>query len=136
MPEIKNRRKNKSSNLNTTYVYLKAQLIFLLMYSAVFVIISLICLTADINKSYDYYISLALFSCSSFIAGYYGGFLQKSKGLFAGILYALPLNIILLLISLIITHLKTDMNIFITAVILVVFSGIGGILSVNKRRRR
>lgn len=124
--------KREKSPLNE---FLKIQLFALLCYVCVFIIGSISALMFDISSEYDYIFTLIIFALSSFIVGFFAGLKIRKNGLIVGMLYSLPLNLIITVISTILNHFSVGINIAITLIILSITSGIGGIMAVNKRIR-
>ena len=127
--------RNKSEN-SQLKVFLQIQLFAIVIYVLFFIAGSLISLTADISLKYDYIVTLVLFSASSFLVGFFTGVKLRQNGLIMGIIYSLPLNVILIVISLILNDFTLSFNMLISLLVLTAFSGIGGVLAVNKRLRR
>ena len=127
--------RNKSEN-SQLKVFLQLQLFAIVIYVLFFIAGSLISLTADISLKYDYIVTLVLFSASSFLVGFFTGVKLRQNGLIMGIIYSLPLNVILIVISLILNDFALSFNMLISLLVLTTFSGIGGVLAVNKRLRR
>ena len=127
--------RNKSEN-SQLKVFLQIQLFAIVVYLIFFLTGSFIALAADVSGKYDYIISLVLFTASSFVVGYYTGIKLRRNGLLMGILYSLPINILVLIISLILDDFIFSFNILISLAVLIAFAGIGGVLAVNKRLRR
>lgn len=127
--------RNKSEN-SQLKVFLQIQLFAIVIYVLFFIAGSLISLTADISLKYDYIVTLVLFSASSFLVGFFTGVKLRQNGLIMGIIYSLPLNVIFIVISLILNDFALSFNMLISLLVLTTFSGIGGVLAVNKRLRR
>ena len=135
MKKTKPNRGNKANNNTFIYKFGKVQLVAALIYSLMFFIGSVIFLQTDLPKKYDFIISLSVFAISSLMVGFIAGIKQKQNGLISGILYSLPMNVIVILLSLIIGKFNVGVNLAITVITLIVFSAVGGILAVNKRRQ-
>ncbi len=139
MPEIKSRKQSnkklspENKNINT---FISTLIFSLIVYCVVFIIISLIGLAVDISSALDYYISLASFAVSSFASGFFAGAKLRKNGLLCGAIFTLPANLIIVLLSLISNGFVADINLIITALVLVFASAAGGVLAVNKRYRR
>lgn len=131
-----NNKTNRKKSSSESQSFIKAQLLIFAIYLSIFLVICAICLLADLNSKYDYYISLLSFVISSFISGFLGGIKQRQNGILSGLIYALPANLSVLLISLITAGFTLKANFLIAAVSLPISSILGGIIAVNKRRRR
>ena len=127
------RNKIENSQLK---VFLQIQLFAIVIYLIFFLMGSVIALTADVSGKYDYIISLVLFAISSFAIGFFTGIKLRQNGLLMGIVYSLPINILVLIVSLILNDFIFSFNILITLAVLIAFAGVGGVLAVNKRLRR
>ena len=128
--------KIKFSDNTTVNIFIKTQILAVIIYLISFLIFSLIALLADLSMKFDFICALLCFALSSFIVGFYIGRKLRQKGLLAGIIYSLPINTSVILISLIFSNFTFDLNIVITAIILLVSAGVGGIVSVNSRLKR
>lgn len=136
MQKIKPKSNKTRSENDTLIIFLKIQLIGALIYVSVFLLSSVLSLVTDVSQKYDTIITLIAFALSSFISGFYAGKKKRQNGLLAGVIYTLPLNALVLIISAIISDFKVDYLIAVSAVVLVLSAGLGGILSVNMRHRR
>lgn len=140
MPKTKNIVPTKSSTKkgrNLVVIdFLKSQALCLLIYLSLFLIASIACLIFDLDYKFDFYLSLFAFALSSFFAGFLGGIKQREKGIVSGIIYALPGNIIFILLSVVLNGFSADYSLAISLLALVLLSAAGGVVAVNKRRRR
>ena len=127
-------KKTKSENMQFKS-FLQIQLIAILTYTSLFIIGCLIALKADLSSKYDFIFALCTFIVGSFITGFASGIKLRKNGLFLGIIFSLPMNILVVLISVIICKFDIGFNLGVTIFILLISSGIGGILAVNKRIR-
>ena len=108
----------------------------MIIYFASFLLFSVIGLMADLSVKYDLLCSLLSFGLASFAVGFFIGRKLRQNGLLAGIIYSLPLNTLIVLLSLIFSDFTVDLNIAITATVLLVTAGAGGIVAVNSRLKR
>ena len=137
MGKFKPDKKKISFSDNTTIdIFVKTQIFAVLIYVIIFIIISSVALVADLPAKYDFLCSLLGFTISSFAVGFYVGQKLRQKGLLAGIIYSLPANTLVVLISLIFSDFSFGINIVITAIALLVTAGVGGIVAVNNRLKR
>ena len=137
MDIIKAKRSAKIKSENTQLsIFLKTQIFSVVAYIIIFFTGSLIGLSADLPGKYDFIFSLAIFFVGSLSTGFFAGLKLRHNGLLTGILFSLPMNIITMLISFISSDFSFGYNMALTAVVLLVSAGIGGILAVNKRVRR
>lgn len=85
--------------------------------------------------SSDYFLFIILFGLGNLLIGYIVGKKKKKKGLIFAVLYTLPTNLLIVLISTFINDFNVDYIIFITFIILVISSATGGIISVNLKNK-
>lgn len=136
MPKNK-RRKPKAEAMNLKGIIFKilvGSALTVILYSALCVIFSLVCLKADFDLSlYKYFI----FAISA-VSGFFGGFKSvgtiRKNGLLFGAMSALPAFLIIFLVASIISRTGIAVSGRISAIIMTVFSAVGGIVSANKRR--
>lgn len=140
MPKTKNIATTKSSTKKMTNTnsldFIKNQIFCLTIYIVLFIVGCLVSLVFDIDYKLDYYVSLFIFALCSFLCGFIGGIKQRENGIVSGIIYALPGNLIVILLSIILNGFSVEISILISVVSLILLSAVGGILGVNKRRRR
>ncbi len=131
-PNLKS-RKSENLIINT---FVKIQLMGIIIYAVIFLLSSMIAMSADLKQSYDIIISLTTFSMCSFITALFAGLKIRERGLLVGLIYTLPLNSLILLISLCFADFEIDFRIFLTGLMLLIFGAIGGVAGVNLRLRR
>ena len=131
-----NRNIRSKTDNRQAKIFLQVQLFSALVYLTLFLIGSVIALNTDLPKKYDYIVSIIIFAIASFLTGFFSGIKLRQNGLLSGIIYSLPMNFAVILISLIMSKFSVGINIAITAAVLIITAGIGGILAVNKRLRR
>ena len=136
MDKIKPKSNRQVTVNSSVRTFINVQIFGLITYTLIFILTSLIAVSADLSRKYDMIFSLLAFALSSFITSFYTGYKLRQNGLISGIVYCLPLNIIVILIALIFADFVIDYSLLITIIALVASSAIGGVLSVNKRRRR
>lgn len=113
--------------------YIKTQILAAVVYIVLFVVSSIIALIADSPDKNDSVIIISVMSLASLITGFYAGMKIRSNGLIVGVIYALPVNALLLIISLISGNFAIGINFFISLFALIISSAVGGIIAVNKR---
>lgn len=137
MSRLKVSRKRKNLSENTTIdIFIKVQIFAVLIYLLFFLLFSMISLFADISMKYDYMFSILCFALGSFTSGFYVGYKLKQNGLLAGIIYTAPINTLIILVSMLFSDFSVDYTMIITVVILVASAALGGVVSVNRRRKR
>lgn len=124
------RNNPKNTKLNS---FLKQQFLNGMITLVIFSIITVISVAFDIGEKSMLVLSLAFVGPVSFICGALAGIKERKNGIICGIVSALPINIILITVSLILNSFKTDINILITLLTGVAFSAVGGIVAVNIR---
>lgn len=132
---LKTASKNDKKLNKSTSVFLKTQILMIITDIIFLLIGSAIVYSSEIKQKMYFYLSIAIFAIVSFIAGYYSGFKIHHNGLITGVIFCLPANILIILISLILNHFKFDFSCGISFIILLVASMLGGILSVNTRKK-
>lgn len=125
-------RSEKKINARTK-IFIKTQIFALIVYILIFTVTSVAVYYSDIDKSKSFYLSAIAFAVSSFICGFYPGYKIHKNGLYVGLLFGLPMNIIIVFISFIINSFHVDFTALITLVILIICSMLGGVLSVNTK---
>lgn len=133
--QSKSKRNNDSKQSNNKIVFFKTQALIVIINLIVLMLISVIAYCSSINRCWYFYIAISAFSITSFIGGYYSGYKIHENGMVTGLLFCLPLNIIISLISLTVNSFKADITFFISLAILLICSMLGGILSVNTRMK-
>ncbi|MCM1363617.1 MAG: TIGR04086 family membrane protein [Faecalibacterium sp.] len=116
-----------------TKVFIKTQILALIVYLLFFLIASIILFSTEIDKSKSFYAAISAFAAAAFICGYFSGYKIHKKGLYVGLLFCLPMNVIITMVSLIVNSFKVDLTTTISFVILIVCSMLGGVLSVNTK---
>ena len=130
---LKAKRKSEKSINPSFKIFLKTQVMAAISYVLLFAACSIICLSLDINRRNMFYISVLSFAAASFLCAYYAGYKIHKNGLIIGLVYLLPANIIVILISAISNGFKIDLTAVISLFILVIVSMLAGILSVNTK---
>ena len=136
MPVKRSNNKKKISENVYTDVFFRTLLFSLIAYAASFLIFCLIAYITDLNDKFDFAVSLLSFAVGSFVTGFFAGKKLGKNGLVFGAVFSLPINLIIIFISLISNNFSTTPNIIITAVLLLVSSASGGVVAVNTRYRR
>lgn len=136
MPKNKRRKpKTEATDIRSIVInILIGSLLNIIIYAALCAVCSLICLKADIDSSYYKYLIFVVAAVSGFFGGFKSVSSVRRNGLLLGAISALPSFLIIFLVSSIISRTGMSVSGLIAAVIMVVFSAVGGIMSVNKRR--
>lgn len=129
--------KAKSDNptlIKFTVQALVGSLFNIIIFFSLVAVLSLICLKIDCKTAiYKYFVFFI-----SAISGFVGGLIAvkpfRKNGLIIGALSSVPAFIIIFLISSIISTTGIGVFGFISAIVMTLFSAIGGIISVNKRK--
>lgn len=125
---IKTKSKKTNSDISVYLKVITAQFL-------TFFILSLIAYLSDIKASHFYLISIASLSSGSVIAGFIAGKSKQRKGLVYGMLFSLPFNAAVLIISLFLNSFSFDYMAVISLILSVVLSGIGGSVSINLKKK-
>ena len=137
MEKFKPKRKNNTISDNETIdTFVKVQIFAVIVYLILFLLFCTVALVADLSSKYDFVCALLSFSLGSFIVGFFTGNKLKQNGLLAGIIYSAPINSLVVLVALLYSDFAVDLNIVITVATLIVSAGIGGVVAVNRRRKR
>ncbi len=126
----------KFSDNTTIDLFIKTQIFAVIIYLILFLLFSFVGLMADFSIKYDFFSALLCFALGSFMVGFYIGRKLRQNGLLAGIVYSSPINTSVILVSLIFSDFAVDFNIVITAIVLLVTAGVGGVVAVNSRLKR
>lgn len=132
---LKNGQKKKAELSKPVEIF-KVELKYLLMYLIGFILSSVIILLFDLKLELYYAVSLGIFMLCSLLCGTLCGIKKRNNGLMNAVIHTLPVNLILLVISMLMNGISIDLNIAISFVLLTVSSAIGGILGVNTKLKK
>ena len=125
-------KRSKSKSNPVVNVFLKTQILNILLFLIAYISASLIVYNSDaLSSKYNFYIISAVTALSNFISGFYCGAKLKKNGMINALLFCLPLIIIILFISAAVNSFNIDLTFFLSSVIMITSSMLGGILSVN-----
>lgn len=123
-----------AKKLNPTLsVFLKAMIMQLVVYTVLFTTASTVCYMTDIDRKLYFYIAAFVSLLSNLLAAYYSGFKIHKNGLTVGLLFCLPMNLIILLISFLINSFHIDFTALIAFAVSEISAMLGGVLSVNTK---
>lgn len=128
-------RTRKSTSESAGSSNIKLVLLNIAIYLIVFIAASLVSYIEGVEFDLFYPISLSCLAVSSFLSGMIAGRKKRENGLINGILYALPSVLIVLIVSLLINKFTFDFCILLSILLSLIFAGIGGIVSVNHKRK-
>lgn len=128
-----NSRKAENAAINT---FVKIEIFGAVIYLLMFTMSAFIAMSADLKTGSDMLVSLAVFSLCSFITALIAGVKIRERGLLVGLIYTLPLNTLVLLLSLFFADFSVDIRFLISAAFLLLSGAAGGIVGVNLRLRR
>jgi len=132
--KIKKQKSKGLSNLSdSARVFIKTQLLSLILYGLSFLIASAVGLSMNISQSYAFYVCIFAFASSSFVCAMFAGYKIHKNGMSVGLLFCLPFNAIVTFASIAANSFKIDLTAVISFFILIVSSMLGGIFSVNIR---
>lgn len=129
-PKVKRFKKAESLSL-PAQTFIKTQILAVITYPALFLAVGIASLSADLSEEYMFYAAVLSFAAASFVCAAYVGKKLHKNGLITGLLFCLPENFIVMLISLISNSFKFDFTAAVSMFILVVSSMLGGVVSVN-----
>lgn len=127
-----------SKNVNTN-LFIKSFLIgsfsgfiIIILFSLIASVLTL--LASGVSDFFYLIVSNIIFVLGAFFGGYISGRVNKEKGLIIGITAGFILSIITLCTSLIIGNFEGNVFSLVKIIIAVLSSGIGGIISVNRKK--
>ena len=124
--------RKKSENNKSAELMLFFQSILIQLMA--FVVGALVALILDVNSESFLIIACITLAVGSFISGFAISRKKRSNGLINGMIYSLPI-LIFPLISLLFNKFSLDFSFLISVFIILSFSALGGIVSVNIRKR-
>lgn len=131
--------KKKSSSKNEKAAFIKAFTISavasLLIFFVLTAIFSFFALKQDL--SYGYYPLFMLLSCliSGFLCGFICVIKTKKNGLISGMLCVMPVYLVIIMISIIVSTSGIGLHGWIALGIMMLSSGFGGIVSANRKKK-
>lgn len=129
-------KSNKRAENVTLRYFINTQIFSLCVYGLLFIAACFASMSLDAPKRFDYIITLAVFAVSSALCGFYAGLKTRRKGILTGIIFTLPENLAVLLLSLIFCEFHTGLQLPLSAAVLILSAATGGIFAVNKRLSR
>ncbi len=122
---------NKKELSTSTKVFIKTQILFLNLNIIALIISVYACLQLDLARNNIFYVCIASLAFGSFFSSFYAGYKIHKNGLMIGLLFCLPINALMIFISMLTNSFEIDLTALIALFILVVVSMLGGIISVN-----
>ena len=136
MGKTKTNIKNKKAENAVINTFIRIEIIGLLIYVVVFLLSALIAMSVGLKSNYYMIISLLMFSVCSFVTALTAGTKIRERGLLVGVIYTLPLNTLVLLLSLFFADFSLDYHFVVSAISLLLSGAVGGVVGVNLRFRR
>lgn len=136
MPKKRKRKASKDAT-DPISIIIKAligSLVNIIVFFALSAVFSFICLKADLDEALFKYFVFAAGAASGLVGGFTAVKPVRKNGLIIGGACALPAFLIIFLISSIISRTGIDVSGWIAALIMTLFSALGGILSANRRK--
>ncbi len=130
MSENKKTEKNKAKN------YFKILIINIIISMFFLFVFSAACVVFDVKKEFMNYISFVFIGFTSFTVGFINGIRERKNGMIKGVISALPIIVILFIISILINGFDLDVNMVFSALFGLLLSAVGGIISVNIRIKK
>ena len=135
MPEFIKNKSTKRSEVPIIKILSRLTVVLLIN----ILTISLLCMYfyfRDTNVFREFIVILTAFSVADFISSYYIGKKTRKNGMIYGIVYNLPVIVLIILISLILNSFTFDVRLLFFAVIRIILSAAGGITAVNTKSKR
>lgn len=107
---------------------------FVLIITAL-IVMSLVSVVIDLEKSLNFPVITVIFSLCTFISAYLVSYRERENGLITGIIHNLPAILIIELISLIINGFSADFNILLSFITMLISSALGGVTGVNRKQK-
>lgn len=107
---------------------------FLIITACVF-LLSIVALIADLNNNAYHIYSIAGISAGSMICGFINGRIKKQNGLLNGVIFTLPSNLLLIIFSLYLNEFSADYLLIFSIGFSLMFAALGGVLSVNIKKK-
>lgn len=137
MPENKRKSKGGGANADLRTIIIRCltgAIIGTVTFFAILVLMSFIALKADLSDSLYKYLVLADGAVSGFVCGFATVRPIRKNGIIFGAVSALPMFIITALTAFLTSNSGLGAIGWILAGVMIIFSAIGGILAVNKRK--
>ena len=130
MPKQKGLNKKTSSASKTTEV-ITLMFICAAMQTSVFICACIFSLLINVKNDIYFPVAVAALCIGSAFSGFTSVRKIRKNGLLNGILYVLPSNVVYMMISLAMNSFVFDYITLISFTLLVIFSAVGGVISVN-----
>lgn len=124
-------KKSDNKHLSDFFLFLKV----LVIYAVVYTVASIAALYLDIEDGLLTPVSLCAFSLSGFLSGFVAGRAKRKNGLVNGIIFSLPATVLFLFTSMCLNGFRIDLVLLISILCTFVFSAVGGIASVNIKKK-
>lgn len=136
MSAQKPRRTKRAEGLSLpVQTFIKTQIIAAILYFGLFFAVSIVALSSDLPKEYMFYACILSFAAGSFVCAFFAAGKLHKNGMVTGLLFCLPFNTLVIIISLIVNSFKIDLTAAVAYFILVVTSMLGGIVAVNRKSK-
>lgn len=133
---MENKIKRKKNANSDTRKLIKTEVLLFAIYLFGFIISSLVALIYDLSADLCFPVCLAVLGICSFTGGFIVGIKKRKNGLVNGIVFLIPINSLIILISLFLCSFNPDLNIIISFSALILASAAGGICGVNSKVKR
>lgn len=136
MSAPKTRRAKRAEALSLpVQTFIKTQLLAAILYSGLFFAVSVVALSVDLPECYMFYACVLSLSAGSFVCAFYAAGKLHKNGMVTGLLFCLPFNTLVIIISLAVNSFKIDLSAAVAYFILVVTSMLSGIVAVNRKSK-
>ncbi len=134
--KLKNKKNTNRVDRQKNKKLIALEFIVLAVHSLFYIIICTLYYFVEVPHEKQYYISLVIITLSYLIGGLIVGKTMKSNGLVYGLLYNLPSITITVISSLAINSFSFDHRFFLSFLLMLIMSSLGGILAVNSKHKK
>lgn len=136
MSAPKGKRSKRAEALSLpVQTFIKTQILAAILYFGLFFAVSVAALSADLPECYMFYACVLSFSAGSFVCAFFAAGKLHKNGMVTGLLFCLPFNTLVILMSSIVNSFKIDLTAAVAYFILIVTSMLGGIVAVNRNSK-
>lgn len=126
-------RKTKNNKTNSPLMLIFSAFVLQVIF---FLAACILALSFDIERDNYYIFSVAAFAVGSIASGFVTARVLKKNGMLYGTLFALPSNLLCILLSAVLNKFSVDYNLLLSFALLIVCSAAGGVISVNLRPKK
>ncbi len=130
------KKSKKSLKYSIASKYINTLVTIILIYVLIGFITVSACVYYDLAAENTFAAAIICGGTSAFFSGIITGVKFRKNGMIKAVVITLPVNLIILLTSLIFNGFKADLNMLISILVLEASAAMGGILSVNRKIRK